>query len=179
MSKRGLLITIFDWFSAFLFLATGIVVLILRHNASVYDHIILGSVTLIVGFVKIATYFMSCAFKDPKDISIIVGGAMVALGFIFIFSDYDIASLCFGWGILEIVASGIEIHQKSQMIKHEPLSIVEVVIAVGSLAFAIILCIKTTDALNGHLIFLGISLILLGIYLATNRIIEIIKRKKQ
>ena len=173
MSKKELFIRIFDWFCVFLFLATGITVIVLKHSATEYDHIILGSVLLVVGSAKIITYFLSSSFKDPRETSVVVGAAMTALGFIFLFSTYDIASLCFGWGILEIVASGIEIHQKSQRVKKEPIVIIEIAIAVGSLIFAILLCVRTTEALNAHLIFLGVSLILISIYQAFIQIVEI------
>ena len=179
MSRKNLFIIIINWICVALFLAAGIVVLVLKHNAAeAYDGIILGAVLLVGGSVKILVYIFSKCYKEPVDISAVVGTVMVALGFVFMFSHYDIETLCFGWGILEAVASGIEIHQSALKIKEHRLAIFEVIISAGTLFFAIILCIKNTDALNGHLIFMGISLILLSINQSLAALAETRSRKE-
>lgn len=180
MSAKNWFIVIINWICVALFLAAGIVVLILKHNAAeVYDGIILGAVLIVGGSVKILVYLFSKCYKEPIDISAVVGIVMVALGFVFMFSRYDIETLCFGWGILEVIASGIEIHQNALRVKKHRLAIVEIVISVGCLVFAIILCIKNTEALNEHLIFMGISLILLAINQTIAAVTETRSRRKK
>lgn len=179
MNKKLPLLLIINWFCVLLLIAAGITVIVLRHRSAQYDEIIIGSVLLVAGFTRIASYFLADIFVDPKNVSPVVGTAMVVLGFITLFGRYELETICFAWGIMELVASGIEIFQKSQHVKHEPLALIEIAIALGTLTFAIILCIKTTNGLTGHLIFLSISLILLGLYQAAGLIIKAVRGKKE
>ena len=148
-----------------LFLAAGITVLVLRHINPEYDAQLLGTILLVAGFVELLVYASHYVFKDPSNMIVIAGGIKLALGFVFLFASRDMDSLCFAWGVADIVIACTEIFIISREIKHQPMKGFEIAVAIGDLIFGIILCIKLSHGLTGHLIFLGISLILYSIIL--------------
>ena len=157
-----------------IFLGSGIAILILRGVAEEYDAFVLGMTLLIAGFAKGFIYFINKGFTYNRNITIISSAVMIGLGFVFLFSGRDIEMLCFGWGIMEIVLGAIEVYIDLLEIKEDKIAYLELVVNSATILFGILLCINLTDGLTVHLIFVGISLILLSIN-AINKFIRLLR----
>lgn len=145
-----------------LFLGAGVTVLVLRRLAESYDSLLLGTVLLVVGGVKGAIYIISKGYKYHRNITFVSALAMISLGIVFLVSDRDMETLCFGWGMMELVLGAIEVYIDILEIKETKIAFAEMAINIGTIVFAILLCIRMSAGLTGHLIFLGVSLILLA-----------------
>ena len=157
-----------------LFLTSGITVLLLRQFADDYNRILLGTTLLVAGIVKFIIYFLNKGYKNPRNITIITSIIMIALGIIFFASKKEVEMLCFGWGVVEIVLGLIEVYIDILEIREDKIAILEMVINTATIVFGVLLCIKLSDGLSVHLIFLGISLILLAVI----ALLKLIRRLK-
>lgn len=146
-----------------LFIAAGITVLLLRGAGVQYDRVILGTILIITGSCKFAVFFIEQAYKLPSNFLLISAILMIGFGFIFLFSGTEMETLCFGWGIMEIALGAVEIQTSLFEVKEDKFQIVEIAIALGNIVFGVLLCVRLSNGLNGHLIFMGISFILTGI----------------
>ena len=164
--------------SSLLFLAAGITVLILRHINAEYNAQLLGAILLVSGFAELLIYAFHYAPREPSNMFVVAGGVKVAFGFIFLFTSRDMDALCFAWGIADILIAVTEIIGISKEVRHHPFKSFEIAIAIGDLVFGIILCIKLSHGLTGHLIFLGISLILYSLILIGEFTEEYAKRRR-
>ena len=158
-----------------LFLTSGITVLLLRQFAEEYNRILLGTTLIVAGAVKFIIYFLNKGYKNPKNITIITSIIMISLGVIFFVSEKEIEMLCFGWGVIEIVLGLIEVYIDILEIKEDRIAIFEMVVNVATIVFGVLLCINLSNGLSVHLIFLGISLILLAII----ALLKLIRRLKE
>ena len=156
-----------------LFIGAGVTVLVLKGVHSEYDKDVLGIILIVVAACKLAICLLNKTFKQSSNFILISSGIMLALGLIFLLSDISIEILCFGWGIMEIVLACVEIQTSIFEIKEDKLQICEIAIAGGSLLFGIILCIKLVNGLNGHLIFMSISLFLMAILTLVRFILDL------
>ena len=164
MKKHAVLIQIIRWFIVIAFLVSGILVITLRHTQNIEDTIILGVILLVVGVVRLLTFFLSKLKENPKDVTLVSGITAIVLGIVFLVSNYDLSALCLAWGVAEIILSTIEIVHKSFEVKENKLSLIEIAVSTGTLVFGILLCIHNTEGLNVHLIYLSISLLLTALY---------------
>ena len=178
MKKHGLLIQIARWFVVLAFLVSGILVITLRHTRDIEDTIILGSILLMVGSVRILTYFFAKLHESPQDISIVSGISAIVLGIVFLVSEYDLSSLCLAWGVMEIILPLVEIMQNVFNVKKNKLLFVEIAVCLGTLVFGILLCIHSTEGLNVHLIYLSISLLLTAVFEALEIIFGLYIKKE-
>ena len=176
MKSSRLLQIILNCLIITIFIATGIVVLILRHNVEVYDNIILGIILFIAGGSRLVIYFLNKGYKYSKDISFISSAIMIGLGFVFLFSKKDIEMLCFGWGIMEIVLGLIEVYIDVLEVKEKKLAWFEMAVNVGTIVFGVLLCIKLSEGLTGHIIFLATTLFLHAI-ITTIKFIGVMREK--
>ena len=179
MKKEKLLHQILDWFGFVLFLASGIAVLVLKFLFPNNEVQILGAIILIAGFAKLMVYLAVYLKKNPRSVLIIGAIAFIVLGFIFIFSGYDYSLLCFAWGIVDIVLGVVEIFTSAFELKEDKMQWAEIAIAAGGLVFGILLCIELGHGLAGHIIYLGISLILLASLILIEKIIHKVKGYKE
>lgn len=155
-----------------LFLASGIITLVLRSSADSYNNILLGSILLVVGFSKAVIYYINLGFKNKHNVSIIGAVLMIGLGFVFLFGNKETEMLCFGWGIMEIALGLIEVYvDVIEIRENNKIAILEVIVNTATIVFGVLLCIHLSSGLTVHLIFLGISLILLGV-IATIKLIS-------
>ena len=179
MEKRKLIETIFNFIVITLFMAAGITVLVLRSLSEGYDEILLSTVLFIAGGCKLIVYFINRGYRNPRNITLISSIAMIGLGLIILLSGRNMEILCFGWGIMEVVLGAIEVHIDLIEIREDRLAIAELVVNLGSMIFGILLCIELFHGLTVHLIFLGISLILLSVIATLKTIRFLIADKKE
>ena len=172
MKNKNLLHNILDWVGFVLFLAAGAAVLALKFLYPNNEVKILGTIILIAGFAKLAVYLLVYLKKNPRSVLFISAAAFIVLGFIYTFSGYDYELLCFGWGIVDIVLGVVEIFTSAFELKEDKMQWFEMAIATGGMVFGILLTIELAHGLNAHIIYLGISLILLGALIAAEKVIE-------
>ena len=172
MKNKNLLYNILDWVGFALFLAEGAAVLSLKFLYPNNEVKILGAIILIAGFAKLAVYLLVYLKHNPRSVILISAIAFIVLGFIFTFSGYDYELLCFGWGIVDIVLGVVEIFTSAFEVKEDKMQWFEMAIALGGMIFGILLCIELAHGLNAHIIYLGISLILLGAIIAAENLIH-------
>ena len=146
-----------------LFIGAGITILILRSIADSYTHILLGTILIIAGGSRAAIYYINSGYKYTRNISNITSFLMICLGVVFLIGNRDIEMLCFGWGVMEIAIGLIEVYIDILEVKETKIAWLEMIVNIGTIIFGVLLCLKLSDGLTGHIIFLGISLIFLGI----------------
>ena len=155
---------VFGIISAVLFIGAGTTVLVLSLiNQFQFTGLILGIILLVVSIIRIIDFIISKKHKDRHNVALLFAIALIVIGILFIAEARELSVLCFGWGVIDIVLSLIEIQFAIPEIKHNKLCILEVAISTGELLFGILLCIKLENALTGHLIYLSISLFLLAV----------------
>ncbi len=179
MIKNPVIIQMLRWLSVVLFLTAGVLVITLRHTQNIEDTLILGIILLVVGGIKLSTYFLVRMKEQPSDLMVATGISSIILGIIFLVSDYDLSSLCLAWGIVEIILPLLEINQDIVHLKHNKLVLIEIFISLGTLTFGILLCIHSKEGLNAHLIYLSISLFLTTVYEALSIIFGSYLRKEK
>lgn len=161
MKSRFVLQLIINSIIVLLFLGAGISVFILNHTAEEYSYILLGTISIIVGVCKGVIYLLNGGIHNHKNVTFVTSAGMIFLGLFFFLGNKDIATLCFGWGLMELMIGLIEVYidilETSEGKKTAPF---EMMVNIGTIVFAILLCIKTGDGLKAHLIFLSISLVL-------------------
>ncbi len=146
-----------------LFLGSGIAVLIARYFAAEYDKFFLGTTLMITGGAKLVIYFLNKGYHNPRNITIITALIMISLGILFFAGNQSIEMLCFGWGVTEIVLGMIEVYIDILEIREDKIAALEMVVNFSTIVFGVLLCINLSEGLTTHIIFLGISLILLSI----------------
>ena len=155
------------------FLAVGITIIVLGAANDAYDEIMLGIILLLAGVSRIAIYFVNHGYRESVNFNLLVGIAFLIFGIIFLVSKYDIEVMCFGWGVLEIFVGAIEIHSSIYTFKQDKLSAFEIFISIGGIVFGILLCIEKAGGLTGHLIYMGVSIILMAILSALRIFFEL------
>ena len=161
-----------------LFLDAGITVLLLRHMANEYDAALCGTVILITGVAKILVFIISQAYKTKRFSPLITGVLMVLFSFIFYFGKHNLDTLCFGWGIFEIATCLYEIQDEAFEIKEDKMAIAEIAIDVACIVFGVLLCFELSGGLHVHLIFAGISLLLMSASALVKFIITLVRKKQ-
>ena len=163
MNKKALSL-VFGLMSAVLFVIAGVTVLVLClvHQFQ-FTGLVLGIILLVVSVIRIIDFMISEKHKDRHNVALLFAIALIVMGILFIAEVRELSMLCFGWGVIDIVLSAIEIQFAVPEIKHNKLCILEVAISCGELLFGILLCIKLESGLTGHLIYLSISLFLLAV----------------
>ena len=179
MEKHSLLRSILHWVCVFLFMAAGIAVLILRHLNPTHPTNILGIIVLIAGCVKVAIYWLFYFKRNPRSVLLLSGLAFIILGIVFLLGDYPYEALCLTWGILDIVLGLVEIFTSIFELKEDKLQIAEILVAAGGIVFGVLLTIELAHGLAAHIIYLGISLILLACILVAEFIIHKVKGHKE
>lgn len=164
MSGKKVLDIILGFISAFLFVVGGALTITLCIiNGFTYANMMLGIILVTVSCIKVAHYFLTSGYKDKHNLTLALSVPSLALGIIFLVNKVDISIMCFVWGFYELTSSCIEIQMAANEIKHNKIEIMEIVIEIATIVFAILLCIKLDHGLTGHLIFLSISLFLYAI----------------
>ena len=179
MENKKLIHNILDWVGFSIFLLSGVAILILKFLFPNNEVNILGAIILIAGFAKLAVYLAVYLKKNPKSVLFIAAIGFIVLGFVYLFSGYDYSLLCFAWGIVDIVLGVVEIFTSAFEIKEDKMQWFEIAIAAGGMVFGILLCIELAHGLNAHIIYLGISLILLAALIAAEQIIEKVRGHKE
>lgn len=146
-----------------LFLAIGVTIIVLGTTNDQYDNIMLGIFLLLAGFARLAIYFMTRGYAEPVNFNLLSGVAFLVFGIVFLSAPHDLEIMCFGWGIMEIIVGGAEIQSSLFTFKQDKLSILEIIISSGGIIFGVLLCVRMSEALLEHLIFMGISLILMAV----------------
>lgn len=162
MKTRHVIDVILSFTVVILFIAAGLTSIIFKNFYESYDGIILGTVLSVAGSARIISYLIRKGWKKASNLNLVTGIAMIALAIVFFLDKFDIQMLCFGWGIMEIVLGLIEIQVAIYQMRKEKIAILEALISIGSIVFGILLCLKLYSGLGGHLIYLGISFILMA-----------------
>ena len=179
MKKHGILEIVLHWLCVAIFIGGGIAVLILRHMNPTYEPKMLGVLILVAGIVKVLAYLLFYLRKNPRSVVVISGVSFVILGTLFLVDKYDFEALCLAWGLLDITLGIVEIFTSIFELKEDKLQIFEILVALGGLVFGVLLTIELAHGLTAHIIYLGISLILLACILIAEFIIHKVKGHKE
>ena len=103
----------------------------------------------------------------------IVAGLSMILGVIIMAVDMELTTTCIVWGIASIAFQAIKIGNAGYNILKQPfLNTVIIILCVTEAIFSIFLIARTTEALDHHLIFIGISLLIEAFILIVEFIIH-------
>ena len=171
MDKKSLRV-VFATISAVLYIAAATTIIVLCIiNQFVYSELVLGIILITISLIKTIEWLLSGKHKNKYSVSLPFNTVSLILGILFLVGRIDMPILCFGWGILEIICSLIELQFTIPLIKKHKLCILEIFISVVSLIFGILLCIRLQHGLTVHLIYLSISLVLMAISTILNAVL--------
>lgn len=120
----------------------------------------MGIIFIVMAVAMFLNALTELKVDKKKTIALPISIINFATGLIFIFSNLDVNTMCFIWGLLDIISSSLLIYEKVSVIKQNKLNILKIIVYIGEITFGVLLCIKMEGGIRGHLIFLGISLIL-------------------
>lgn len=163
-----------------LYVAAGILIIFFAFILNKEEPFLYGAIPLFIAAgAHILGYFLIHFFTNKKSISIVNGLVFVVLGIFYITQFRDIKSLCIAWAFTDAIFALIEILENSFEVKEDKLKLGEIAISIGEIVFAIILLIKLEHGLKGHIIYLGASLVVLGILMCVGYFLDLKKEEKE
>ncbi|MCF0107475.1 MAG: DUF308 domain-containing protein [Bacilli bacterium] len=154
---------IFEIFAPALFIVLGVTVLIF----SGYDFVgnnasnILAIMLIVQGFAKIVDFVASKKVRKTMNFDMAFGIISEVMGVIFLVTNLSIENLCLIWGIYEIIEGAFEIqHIVIDLNAKEWVAVIELVIAIITIIFGVLLVLGKEEDIMAHLIALGVVLLL-------------------
>lgn len=155
-----------------LFLGAGIFTIIMEATHEEYSLILLGTILVVAGVVKIISYVIKKGYQNPTTISFVAGVVMAIFSIFFFVGKYGLRELCLAWGVMEIALGLVELQIDLFAVRKEKLALVEVAIDLGSITFGVLLTIHLEEGLDAHLLYLGASYIAYSILYTIELILE-------
>lgn len=134
----------------------------------------LGMMIVLSSFPEIVFYFVNSEFRHNVHLgSILLSFAALLGGFIFTFAkDIPAFVICITWGVLDILRGINQIIISSIALKkHHKVEIINILINIMVVVVGALLCVRLENGVKFHLIMLGVSLMLIGIFEITRFIL--------
>lgn len=161
MTKRYTLHIILELIVMVGFLILGITILTFIFQSQPFDRIVIGSLILAIGVLGVADFFTwKYATKRRSIQSLVASILYIVLGaVIMIARNLNPKIWCLIWGIGAIAFSVAKIATGAVNISYQPLiNGVRIILAIIQIVFGVLLIVKTVDAVQPCMLFLGISL---------------------
>ena len=139
----------------------------------------IGSIILAIGVTEMVEFLSLKMLGKLRNIpNAVVAGLSMILGVLIMAIDMELETTCVVWGICAIVFQVIKIGNAGYNILKQPfLNTVIIILCATEAIFCIFLNARTVLALDHHLIFIGISLLIEAFILIVEFIIHRYQRK--
>ena len=133
-----------------------------------------GSIVLAIGVTEMVEFLSLKTLGKLRNIpNAIVAGLSMILGVLIMTIDMELSTTCIVWGICSIAFQVVKIANAGYNILKQPfLNTVIIILCVTEAIFSIFLIAKTVNALEHHLTFIGISLLVEAFILIVEFIIH-------
>ena len=134
----------------------------------------IGSIVLAIGATEMVEFLSLKMLGKLRNIpNAIVAGLSMVLGVLIMTIDMELTTTCIVWGICSIAFQAVKIVNAGYNILKQPfLNSVIVILCVTEAIFSIFLIARTVEALEHHLVFIGISLLVEAFILIVEFIIH-------
>lgn len=134
----------------------------------------IGSIVLAIGATEMVEFLSLKMLGKLRNIpNAIVAGLSMVLGVLIMTIDMELTTTCIVWGICSIAFQAVKIGNAGYNILKQPfLNTVIIILCVTEAIFSIFLIARTVEALDHHLVFIGISLLVEAFILIVEFIIH-------
>ena len=161
MARRNILHYILELIVVVGFLVLGVTILTFIFYGQAFDRIVIGILILAIGVLDFTDFFTwKYATKMRSIQSLVAAIASIILGaLIMILRNMDTKVMCIVWGIGNIAFSICRIATGAVNIQYQPLiNSFRIILSIVEIVFSILLIVRTLDAVQPHMWFLGIAL---------------------
>ena len=160
MSSRNLL----AFLQALLFLAIGILACVFSHRILHLFHYLVSGLLFFTGGVELYLYFSWKNYLDPQNPQFKIGVlTLVAAILIFLVPERSLVFICVVWGSLSILKAVNEWNRLIQQKLQGERIFLPAFVSLVELVLGIILILELTNAIGHHIVWLGISIINMGV----------------
>lgn len=147
----------------------GIIIFIIAFQHYEVTQLILGMLILIG---CIPHFLLYCVDRSKKGY-LLLGTIGVAVALIaIIFKQFELTHIFIMWGVLDVCRGATEIFDSLPKVKTRKLEIIELLVSTGDIIIGILLCIHLEEGLKLHLIYFGVSFILIGLKYIIEMLVE-------
>ena len=124
-----------------------------------FDRVFIGSLILAVGVLEFTDFITwKFAVKMRSIQSFVAAILSIALGIIFMIIKMNPRILCTIWGVSSIVFAIVRISTAAINLVFQPLlNSVKIIISIIQMVFSVLLLVRTLNAVNSYILFLGIA----------------------
>lgn len=163
MKQSKILSIILQILSIVIYIAAGIVIVILSGNKEIFDKSVLGWVLIATAIIRAIRALIEKHTITEKPYELTLPMINLGFGFVVLFANLEMQLICLYWGIIEICASSIEMTMAFRIIKRNLISILNVLINVVEFVFGILLCVHLEEGIAIHLVITGALFIAIAI----------------
>lgn len=175
MMKRNALHILLELIVDIGFLVLGVTILTFLGQGIPFPFSTIGPLVLAVGVLEVADFFTWKFATRRRSIQSLVAAILsVALGIFFIIGhNIDTKVLCIIWGIASVVFSVAKIATGVMNLSYQPLiNGVKIILSITEVVFSILLIIQQQHAIQHHMLFLGIALLVEAVTLFVEFVIH-------
>lgn len=157
------------------FLVLGVTILTFLGQGIPFPFSTIGPLVLAVGVLEVADFFTWKFATRRRSIQSLAAAILsVALGIFFIIGhNIDTKVLCIIWGIASVVFSVAKIATGVMNLSYQPLiNGVKIILSITEVVFSILLIIQQQHAIQHHMLFLGIALLVEAVTLFVEFVIH-------
>ena len=152
----------------------GVTILTFMIQGVEADKSYIGSIILAIGATEMVDFLALKDLAKRRNIAnAVVAGVSMIFGFVMLFLRIDLNMTCILWGAFSIAFQVAKIANAGFNLLKEPFhNSVIIILCIIELILSVFLIVKTTYSLNGHLIFVGISLLVESLMLIIEFVIH-------
>ena len=175
MRNTGRLRRVFEIVTIISNIVIGVTMLTFLYQGVEASKSYIGSIILAIGATELVGFIALKDLVKLKNIpNAVVAVASMILGGLLLFLDIELPTVCIVCGICAIVFQIAKIVDAAFNIIRQPfLNIFVVILCIIEIIFAIFLIVRTTNSLNYHLTFIGISVLVQAVLLVVEFLIHI------
>lgn len=176
LRKTGRLHLALELVTIFSFIVIGVTILTFMYYDVEMSKSYLGSLVLAIGVTELVSFLSMKDLVKLRNIPNAVTAVLqMALGVVLMFIDVALPTACIVWGICNIVFLVAKVIDAGFNLIHQPLlSIIIIILCIIETFFAIFLIANSTDiqALNHHIVFVGVALLIRAVLLVIEFVIH-------
>lgn len=182
MTKKLKFLNIIYLLLILFYITTGIIVLIYANKSYEKNSVLLGVLIVLSSIPSLLSVVTQGKIKEPSSLlSIAFGLIGIAIGIVAaIKTDAQIEKICIVWGTFDLCRAAFDICKTIPKLKnHEYFELVELVLAIGEIAIAVLLVLDGFKGINLHLYYFGITFVVIGTKRFIDYLLRIFKKKNE
>lgn len=163
------------------YVCVGTLVLVYANDAREKNNVILGVLILLSSLPHVLLFILHGGFKNERKYPFLMFCIIgITIGLVAIFNNsFDLNKICVIWGCFDICRSSFEIADIiPELRRYKWLELIELIISLGEIIFAILLILDEFDGIRIHLIYFGVTFIVSAVKRLVQNIVEFLQNKK-